>query len=499
MKSNLKWMSIVALGVAFSCLSLLARSNQIAKASGISEPKSLPSDLTKRVSNPNLDFIDSPYELFTQTGTSTAQCGNNVVVSYKDAGSLSELGGLEYSLIGYAVSTNRGLTFTDKKFLNIGLRPTRTFMTLRGHPVVACADAKTFYQASIFAEEMSVGTFQFIAVSRSFDGGATFGSPIFAAPRGYEFSTWVDNQWLTVDPTNRRRLYLTYTKVTIFPSPRIAIEIVRSVDGGETWSQLVKVADRPYYRGSAKFQGIQVIVGPQGQVYVAWQLLPPSGKPILKLRKSIDGGLSFGAYTTISSVTRVGNQGLLKGGIRIEEFPMLAVNRNTGELYATWNDGRRNSQQSQSGTYRYSDILFSRSIDGGATWSAPVRVNNNQEPTGSTLAGTDQYMPAIAVDRTGKIAICFYDRRFDPKNLLIDRVCATSLDKGVTWNNTRFTKISFPPKEAADSLYGLYDTLLYGLYDTLASDFNQIFPGFVGGYTDNTLADTAPDIRATKF
>ena len=60
---------------------------------------------------------------FTQSETSTAWCGNNVVAGYNDSGSFLEslvlsFGGLSFN--GVARSTNRGASFTDLIFLNPG-------------------------------------------------------------------------------------------------------------------------------------------------------------------------------------------------------------------------------------------------------------------------------------------------------------------------------------------------------------------------------------------
>jgi hypothetical protein len=45
------------------------------------------------------------------------------------------------------------------------------------------------------------------------------------------------------------------------------------------------------------------------------------------------------------------------------------------------------------GFYNFTDIMFSQSGDAGATWSPPVRVNNNFEGSGAPL--TDQFEPAL--------------------------------------------------------------------------------------------------------
>ena len=54
-------------------------------------------------------------------------------------------------------------------------------------------------------------------------------------------------------------------------------------------------------------------------------------------------------------------------------------------------------------------------MDGGTTWSASVKVNDD----GTTH---DQFMPTVAITPNGKaLYITWYDRRDDPANSLIER------------------------------------------------------------------------------
>src|SRR5262252_3734833 len=72
--------------------------------------------------------------------------------------------------------------------------------------------------------------------------------------------------------------------------------------------------------------------------------------------------------------------------------------------------------------YCFGDALFSRSVDGGATWSAaPIRVNDDP-----VTSKADHLFPAVAVDEDGQLAVVFYDRRRDGRNFLIDTFVATS-------------------------------------------------------------------------
>jgi len=105
------------------------------------------------VSNPNTDFLSSRVTGFTQSETSTAWCGSNVVVGFNDSGSVIEtfgslLAGINgLSVNGVALSTDQGHTFQDLGSLNPGPDPSGF---LAGDPVIGCADIKTFYYSSLF-------------------------------------------------------------------------------------------------------------------------------------------------------------------------------------------------------------------------------------------------------------------------------------------------------------------------------------------------------------
>ena len=97
------------------------------------------------VSNPDVDFVFSVLAGFTQSETSTAWCGNGVVVGFNDSGSffeslLSGAGGISFS--GAGASTDGGNSFQDIGFINPG---PNVFSFLAGDPVVNCANASTFY------------------------------------------------------------------------------------------------------------------------------------------------------------------------------------------------------------------------------------------------------------------------------------------------------------------------------------------------------------------
>src|SRR5262249_7722153 len=88
------------------------------------------------VSNPKADGTFSAMLGFTQSESSTAWCGKNVVIAYNDSGSFPEsffLGPGGSSFNGYSTSADSGASFFDQGFLNPGSDPG---FFLSGDPVV---------------------------------------------------------------------------------------------------------------------------------------------------------------------------------------------------------------------------------------------------------------------------------------------------------------------------------------------------------------------------
>jgi hypothetical protein len=148
--------------------------------------------------------------------------------------------------------------------------------------------------------------------------------------------------------------------------------------------------------------------------------------------------------------------------------------------------------------YGYADLFVSRSADGGATWSAAVRVNDNPEPLAATGRGTDQYQPGIAVEQRGQVGVCFYNRREDAFNFRVGRTCAVSRDAGATWRNDQIDIPPFPPIHGTDIFV---NTVYLGDYDTLSSDCTGETRGFIGAFQFINTTDVFqpnPDVKANR-
>ena len=165
----------------------------------------------------------------TQSETSTIAFGNTVLTAYNDSGSNAVSSN---RFTGWSRSTDGGGTFTD-----MGLLPTDTNGDA-GDPVLARDNTS----GAVYMATLSFGSKAVIQVFKSTDGGATFGAPVNACPNFTGGS--LDKEWLAVDNfagSGRGNVYLVVrdfgTKNGIF--------VTRSTDGGATWGPSGGVALTP--------------------------------------------------------------------------------------------------------------------------------------------------------------------------------------------------------------------------------------------------------------
>jgi hypothetical protein len=85
---------------------------------------------------------------------------------------------------------------------------------------------------------------------------------------------------------------------------------------------------------------------------------------------------------------------------------------------------------------------------------------------------TDQWFPAIAASRTGKIVASWYDRRHDTvNNLKCDRYTAVSADGGRSWgSNRRISDVSSPVARTKPNFDPELAACYHGDYDQIAID-----------------------------
>jgi hypothetical protein len=484
-------------GMSLTDPSFIARA-QLARSTVSPALAPLPGGII-RASNPSTDVAFSSFGGFTQSETSTARCGNAVVVGYNDSGSVFETpffytgtGGQGFS--GSAYSTDGGATFTDIGPINPG---SNDFNFLGGDPGVTCANAHTFYYTQIFDFfDSSFNPWAAVSINTSTDGGKSWGDPVAAISKS-NFDHLLDKPWSTIDPSNHKRIFVSYTDFdfsetndcgTNFPG-RTAIEFVESDDGGKTWSATPNIAIEVC--GNAAVQGSQLAVSSTGTLYISWVNLGsnfPFGPRAIQVA-NFTGGVVSAPVTADGSIQPGGDSYYLQGEFRDFLDMGMAIDHSgtgsDGALYITWADGRDKivpDPLAIQGFYAYDDVLLRASFDGGNTWGfAPVKVNSDiQSRLGS---GHDHYQSAIAVDNRGVVGVCWYDRRADSENFAIRRHCGESSNNGFNFTDGDIGLNPFAPTHGND----LFINPIYmGDYDQLTTDFMNGHSGFVGAFQTQT-------------
>lgn len=336
--------------------------------------------------------------------------GGNLIAGFNDSG--SDLGGSNH-FTGYAWSSNSGITWNDAGTLPASTRGDA------GDPVLAF-DKTT--GAVYFGTLAFTGSPLPIQVFKSIDQGHTFAPAVDAAASGT--STDADKDWLAVDNfagTGQHNLYVCYTEFGVSPA---AVSVTRSVDGAATFSTPAVVSN------TGQSQGCFLTVSPNHQVNVFYFRGTGSSND-LYTKHSTDGGVTFGPEILVAHLhtTSVNGDVALAGGARTNSFPHATAVPAAAKpfQYVIYNDLDPSAPGSKS------DIYLVRSIDGGTTWSAPQRVNDD--------ASGDQFMPTLAATPTSKLMIGYYSRSHDSFNLQFHRrgrLGSINADGTVTFNPHSF-------------------------------------------------------------
>jgi len=240
-----------------------------------------------------------------------------------------------------------------------------------------------------------------------------------------------DKPWITVDTTggpNDGTVYVTYDSFTAKGSVDAGVSLVRSTDGGVTYSLPLLAIRQGFFSG--------VTVDSQGRVFVSSLTAGRSSlsKNIL-VAVSTDAGQSFRGHEIASNVSILPSA-LPANFFRVFTVPQLASD-NHG-VYMVWDDFGRGD----------SNVMFTESTDGGISWASPLQVND--------VTTGQHFFSTIAVSG-GVISVAWYDSRLGQSSngfiSGLDVFYAESTDGGHSFSsNVRVTSVSFNPNivERAD-------------------------------------------------
>jgi hypothetical protein len=213
-----------------------------------------------------------------------------------------------------------------------------------------------------------------------------------------------------------------------------------------------------------------------GDVFGFW---PDTGNSKVFAVKSTNGGASFGTPVEVATTFDSYDIGVPAMDIRRALIYVSGgAYRTAGKnlVYATWTDltgaAGCTIPNNEPGTNVASPcktrIWFARSIDGGATWSAPAMVNNQPSLN-------DQFNQWMVVDETtGALGLMYYDTVGNPGRKKVDVWYQSSYDDGVTW--TRAVKVT--SGQTDETVAGTNSGNQFGDYNSLSGIAGQFFPSW---------------------
>jgi hypothetical protein len=327
-------------------------------------------------------------------------------------------------------------------------------------PWVSIAPDGTAYALSLsFSGGTLVpGSASAMLVSRSIDGGLTWGGPTTLIRDGDQFFN--DKGTITADTNDSRYAYAVWDRLTTNNDG--PTWMARTVDGGRSWEPARNIYDPG---PGNQTLGNQIVTLPGGTIvnlFAEFDTQPGMGLTAsIRAIRSSDHGDSWSTPVMIAELLALGSNDP-DTGVPVRDgsdVPEVTAD-SSGVIYVVWQDSRFSNGQRDA-------IALSRSMDGGVTWSTPVRVNSD----GSAIA----FSPTVHVRSDGVIGVTYYDFRNntpDRTTLPTDYWIALSTD-ALSFRESHLSG-SFDLDDAPDA-----GGLFLGDYQALTSDGSDFLPFFV--------------------
>lgn len=295
---------------------------------------------------------------------------------------------------GYAYSTDSGASWVFPGKLTPG--------TFRSDPVLATTLGGTFHYNSLlnsfFTDEFS-----------SLNGGQNW---TLLGP-----ATGGDKQWIVIDTTQSQGSGHIYQWWSTAGNNYGGRQFSRSTNGGSTWMNPINIPRQPVWGTLDVAINGDLYLGGSDGAGVFWIVRSVNAKnaavtPTFDFNRSVNlgGEIAYGL-----PINPVGLAGQCYTAVDKSSGPTA------GNVYMLCSVERNATNPC--------DVMFVRSTDRGATWSAPVRVND--DPANQ---GRYHWFGTMGVAPNGRIDVVWNDTRNDPTGTFSELWHSYSLDGGTTWS-----------------------------------------------------------------
>jgi elongation factor P hydroxylase len=327
---------------------------------------------------------------------------------------------------GFAYTTNGGT-----RWITPGVLENNVF---RSDPVLNSDTAGRFFYLSL------VQNF-FDDLWRSITGGHSW-TRVGPADGG-------DKQWFTIDNTSSSGRGFQYQYWSTDGNNYGGRQFTRSTDGGLTWMDPINIPNSPAWG--------TLDVDSTGNLFIGGVNLNTNRIWCVRSTNAKNGGVipTFDRSTPVNLGGNIAfSEPINPAGLVGQVF--LAVDRSGT---STNNNVYMLASIQPSGSANGSDVMFARSTNGGITFSAPRRIND--DPVNHAKW---HWFGTLSVAPSGRIDVVWYDTRNSPNNVISQLFYSFSIDGGNTWSPNVAVSNSFNP------FIGYPNQSKIGDYITVVSD-----------------------------
>src|SRR6266498_1028014 len=353
--------------------------------------------------------------------------GNKMTIAWRQFNSVLS----NFRQAGWGYTTDGGAHWTFPGVLQNNI--------FRSDPVTNSNEVGNFFYLSLQSDQFQ--SFFCDDLWRSTNGGQTW--TLLSGERG---GGGGDKEWFTIDKTNGPGHGFQYQADDGINCSGGGVQFQRSTDGGVTWQAPINIPNGPIYG--------TLDVATNGNLFVGgW-----SGGTTFYCVRSSNAQIGnqtpiFDQVVPVNMGGSIGSGGINPGGLDGQLF--LAIDRSGGPtnnyiymLASVVPPGRSTT-----------DVMFSRSTNGGLTFSAPLKIND--DPFNPSKW---HWFSTFSVAPNGRLDAVWYDTRNAANNTDSQLFYSYSTDGGVTWAPNVAVSNPFNPFE------GYPNQSKIGDYITIVSD-----------------------------